>query len=214
MASTLAGTTTDGTKFTTTNVIYLDFAIANLGALATVGRFNIVLWVDGVLNKTWFVDQGVAPNTFLSLQDYPLPPMVAGSHAFRLTLDSGGALAESNETDNEFSKTILIVDDDPDDQISGAFGLGVVEKTLSRSGALDSSTDVDMVSFAVLSGQRLSFDIDGSTGWDPYIRLFDDSGVELASNNDATGPGELASAESYLEYTFKDAGAYYLGITC
>src|SRR6266567_1920063 len=103
---------------------------------------------------------------------------------------------------------------DPNDQISEAISLGSVTETLTGTGTIDSTTDVDMWSFTVAAGQRISFDIDRPSGsLDSYIRLFNSSGTQLASNDDGAGPGESSSTESYLEYTFSTGGTYYLGVS-
>ena len=107
----------------------------------------------------------------------------------------------------------LITDNDPDDQISGAATLGAINQTVARSGAIDAATDVDIFSFSVTTGQRISFDIDQTSSLDSHLRLFNGNGLELSANNNAPGPGEVSGANSYLEYTFTDGGTFYLGIS-
>lgn len=108
-------------------------------------------------------------------------------------------------------------DGDPDDQIGEANQLGNVQPTQSRSvtGAIDGVTDVDIVAFTVATGQKLTFDIDNTAGstLDSCVRLFDATGRVLADNDDGPNPGEAASTESFLEYTFATAGTYYLGVS-
>jgi len=81
--------------------------------------------------------------------------------------------------------------------------------------AIDTTTDVDMYKFTVAAGQRVSFDIDRLAGssLNSFIRLFNASGTPLASNDNAAASGESFSADSYLEYIFKTAGTYYLGVS-
>ncbi|MBI3869179.1 MAG: DVUA0089 family protein [Verrucomicrobia bacterium] len=213
VVSKTVGTSMDGSNLTTTNILFLDLALANIGALATAGPFSLDLMLDGTVIKSWFVNQSVAVGGILGVTDYPLGPLAAGNHTLKLVLDPAGSIGESIETDNEFSKSILVVDDDPDDQLAGAPDLGQVLRTLTRSGTVSSPTDVNLVSFTVASGQRLSFDLDDAEGWDPYLRLFDSKGVELASNNDGPGPGEEPTLESYIEYTFAVGGTYFVGVS-
>jgi hypothetical protein len=107
-------------------------------------------------------------------------------------------------------------DGDPDDQISEAFGLGAMTTTRTRTGqSISPGADVDMMSFTVTAGQRIDFDIDlpAGSGLDPYLRLFNSSGVQLAANDDGPHPDEGFSLESYLQHTFSAGGTYYVGVS-
>jgi pimeloyl-ACP methyl ester carboxylesterase len=108
---------------------------------------------------------------------------------------------------------VSLATDDPDDQISGAAALGAINQTVARSGAIDAATDVDIFSFSVTPGQRISFDIDQTAALDSHLRLFNGNGLELFANNNAPGPGEVSGGNSYLEYTFTNSGTFYLGIS-
>ena len=75
-----------------------------------------------------------------------------------------------------------------------------------------------MVSFRVVTGQVVDFDIDttlnGIGGLGSYIRLFDSVGTQLAFNNDGLAPGEdRLGFDAYLRYTFSTAGTYFLGVS-
>jgi hypothetical protein len=111
---------------------------------------------------------------------------------------------------------------DPNDQISEAIMTSVgstVSGEISSAGSspdpgLDAG-DVDMYGFTVSAGQKVCFDIDRPSGstLDSYIRLFNSSGTILKSNRDGQAPGEPNSDDSYMEYTFTQAGTYYLGVS-
>ncbi|MCK9420319.1 MAG: DUF1566 domain-containing protein [Nitrospirae bacterium] len=108
------------------------------------------------------------------------------------------------------------VTDDPNDQISEAVSLGYTTQALVRDGTIDLSTDVNMYSFTVLAGQRIGLDIDRPSGstFDPYIRLFNSSGTQLAlSDNDAAPDESSSGGSSYLEYLFTISGTYYVGVS-
>ena len=104
---------------------------------------------------------------------------------------------------------------DTDDQISEAFSLGEVSAVRTKSGAsIESATDVDMFSFTVSAGQRVSFDIDRPSGsLDSVIRLFNSEGTQLYYNDDGRGTGESSTSESFLDVTFAVAGVYTLGVS-
>ena len=45
-------------------------------------------------------------NFYVSVNDYSIGSLAAGSHTIRMKTDSTNAVAESNEADNELTKTI------------------------------------------------------------------------------------------------------------
>lgn len=100
------------------------------------------------------------------------------------------------------------------DRISGANSLAAVSQTRIITGEITSASDIDLFSFSVEAGQRISFDTDQtSRGLNSYIRLFDSTGNELAANDDNSGPGEVGGLDSYLEYHFHANGTFYLGVS-
>jgi hypothetical protein len=114
---------------------------------------------------------------------------------------------------NDYTRTSSTIHyNDPDDSLAEAIAVAVGS---SRTGTITPNWDVDMYRVTVSAGQSLGFDIDRPGGsLDSYIRLFNSSGTQLASNDDAAGPApEYHSYESYLEYTFASAGTYYLGVS-
>jgi pimeloyl-ACP methyl ester carboxylesterase len=142
-----------------------------------------------------------------------LSAYAGGTHTLTFEFTSDG----SSTYEGAYIDDILLVGDDPNDQISEAAFIGAITRTRTFSGQLNSPTDVDMVSFTVSGGQRISFDIDrtNSSNLDSVLRLFDSSGIQLpgGSNDNGRGPGETSSVESYLEYTFTNSGTYYVGIS-
>src|ERR1051326_1617646 len=156
---------------------------------------------------------------------------VAGNYVYGIgtsiqaKLTVGGTytlVASDHNGDNtgNYSLTLTTTtSDDPDDQISEAKSLGgVTTIATSTAGAITVPTDVDMYSFTVAGGQRISFDIDtatnGAPGLGSYLRVFGVSGTELAFNNDAKAPDEsTVGFDSYVEYTFASAGTYFVGVS-
>src|SRR5947207_2494240 len=89
--------------------------------------------------------------------------------------------------------SVSATDLDPDDQISEAVVLGTLSQTRSSTNQIDASTDVDLFSFTVAAGQKISFDIDAtptSPALDSLLRLFDSTGNQLAADDNAPAPGE------------------------
>lgn len=208
------GTTEDSTALTATNVLYVDWAVANSGNSPVVTPFVTALYIDGVLRTNWsYGNVPLNAGFFFSLQDYAIGPLSIGNHSISLVVDATQVVDESVEGDNVFTKTIEIVDDDLNDQINGAHTLGTVNSTLTMPGGIDAATDVDIFAVIVSANQRVSFDIDETSGLDTHLRIFDSNGTELASNNNATGPGETAGNDSFIEHTFQTGGTFFVGIS-
>jgi hypothetical protein len=111
---------------------------------------------------------------------------------------------------------VVAVDLDPDDQVSEAASLGALTQTRSAINQIDNSTDVDLFSFSVAAGQKISFDIDAtptSPAVDALLRLFDSAGNQLAANDNAAAPGEPSTSESFLSHTFNSSGTYFIGVS-
>ena len=64
--------------------------------------------MDGVLRKRWLTGAIMNPNVFLRAFDYAIGTLPAGTHTLRIKLDPTGEIAESNESDNEYTKTIIV----------------------------------------------------------------------------------------------------------
>jgi hypothetical protein len=109
---------------------------------------------------------------------------------------------------------------DPDDQLSEARNLGTLATAeIKRINGITVPWDVDMYQVAVAAGTRVGFDIDtptnGPGGVGAYLRVFDAAGVQLAANNDGRAPDDQQPLgfDSYLEYTFPQAGTYFVGVS-
>lgn len=113
----------------------------------------------------------------------------------------------------------LLMAADLDDEISEATSLGAASTTgATVSDAILPDTDVDMYKFTVSSNLVVDFDIDtainGPGGLGSYLRLFNSSGTQLASNDNAYAPGEsVLGFDAYLRYTFTSSGTYYIGVS-
>lgn len=71
---------------------------------------------------------------------------------------------------------------------------------------------LEYYSFTVGANTSVTFDIDGAT-FDSTIRVFNEAGVEVASNDDATYTGDGGSGtDSFLNFLFTAGGTYYVQI--
>ncbi len=109
VVSTAAGNNTDAAQFLTTNTLFVDFGVANNGGAATAAAFTTELYVDGVLRTTATNNPALAPNGVFQSVDFNIGTLTAGFHTLRVKTDAGSSIAEADETDNEFTRTIRVV---------------------------------------------------------------------------------------------------------
>jgi len=102
-------TTNDATELYPTDTLYIDWALSNSGGSTSV-RFHSALYVDGVEKAYWYTDPPLQTNYYAYVKDYSLGSLPAGSHTLQIVIDYKSEIAESNEGDNSFTKTIVIKD--------------------------------------------------------------------------------------------------------
>ena len=113
VVSRQTGTTIDDGPLYETDTLYLDWAIINNGGMATAESFSVSLLVDGNPTQSWQVNPPLNAGYWTWHYDHPLGTLSTGSHTLQLVVDSTEAIPESNESDNEYTKTITIMDPAP-----------------------------------------------------------------------------------------------------
>jgi len=108
VTSIVTGTTTDDV-ITELDSIYVDWAIANFGD-AAAGPFAVELYLNGSFEARWTAGSGLAAMTYTYLSDYSLGTLAVGDHTLELRIDPDGAVAESNEGDNIYTKDFTVQD--------------------------------------------------------------------------------------------------------
>ena len=108
VVSRTTGTTTDSPKLTTADTLYVDWAIINNGGAPTTSTFDTALYVDGALQTDWYSDPPVNPGTWQYIKDYSIGSLSSGTHRITITADYTHVIQESNETDNSYTKTIIV----------------------------------------------------------------------------------------------------------
>ena len=106
VVSTTTGTTTDNSPLYTADTLYVDWAVVNNGTTAA-GAFYVYIYVDGVY-KTYYTVGSLNANTYTYASDYSIGSLSAGTHTITITADPTLAIAESNESDNSYTKTITV----------------------------------------------------------------------------------------------------------
>ena len=108
VVSRATGNNTDSTGLTIGDSLYVDWAVLNNGNAAAASLFYTELYLDGVLKQTWSTPPPLNANYYAPVFDYPIGSLSAGTHTLRIKTDSTGAISESNESDNEYTKTITV----------------------------------------------------------------------------------------------------------
>ncbi len=103
-----AGLTADSPSLQPTDTLYVSWAVANSGPGATQATFRTELSVDGVLKATWHSDPPLNSNFYVFVTDFSIGSLPAGTHTLRLRADPTDAVAETNETDNDFTRSVVI----------------------------------------------------------------------------------------------------------
>jgi subtilase family serine protease len=106
--STVTGTGTSASVFYDTQTLYVDWGCLNNANDDIAGTFYIRLYIDNVSTAAW-TKTGLPHNTYTYYLDQPVGPLSAGTHTFKLVVDSDGNVAESDETDNIYTRTITVV---------------------------------------------------------------------------------------------------------
>src|SRR5207302_7053570 len=87
--------------------LYVDWAVINNGSQDITNTYHTELYVDNVL-KTTYSDSPLQAGWVNWGHDYPIGPLSAGTHTIRIKTDSANEVVETDESDNEYTKTITI----------------------------------------------------------------------------------------------------------
>ncbi len=146
VVSKVQSTHTDDGPYYTTDTLYVDWAVLNNGGGATWATFYTKLYVDGVEKVSIPTSISVASGGDTTASDYKIGSLSQGQHTIKIVTDATGAIAESNEADNEYTKTITINPPPTTYSISGRVtynGSGLSGVTVSLTGAASSSRTTD-----------------------------------------------------------------------
>ncbi len=140
VVSNSAGTTTDSSNLYPSDTLYVSFSVINDGPIPVTGPFSVDLFVDNNKVKT-FADWGVPAlnaNFYIYYRGWNIGSSTAGQHTIRIVADSTGVIAESNETDNQYSKVITVLGsastDGPATTLITHYYQSIMERTPDTSG--------------------------------------------------------------------------------
>lgn len=130
VVSNVKDTHSDSSTLRDTDDLFVDFAVLNAGPASVTESFRVELMIDGRLAQTFqserSADSPLMSNYFTSWSDYWIGRLSAGTHTLKIVVDTEDAVSESNEGDNEYSRTITV----RQTSVSGCFPLttGVVPR--------------------------------------------------------------------------------------
>ena len=108
VVTTVNGGTTDSSNITSTSTLYIDWAVINNGNANVTNNFSTELYVDGVFTNSWTVSAPLNTGAYTSIIGYPLGSLSQGSHTIQIVADATNAVSESNESDNQYTKTVTV----------------------------------------------------------------------------------------------------------
>lgn len=100
------------------DAVFVDWAVGNNGRAATTQTFYTTLYVDNVLKATWQTDPPLEAGNWAGIEDYFIGTFSAGVHTVKIEVDSTAAITETNELDNTYTKTFVVVTSKPDIRIA------------------------------------------------------------------------------------------------
>ena len=101
-------TNTDTLRLMAYDRLFVDFAVINSGGSPAAAPFRIELFLDGRLRETFEVSPPLAAQVYRFREDYPLGRLSSGTHTLRVVVDGGEAVPESDESDNQYTKTFFV----------------------------------------------------------------------------------------------------------
>ena len=107
VVSKTTGTTTDDTNLTENDTLYVDWAVINQGNADITTKFYYYLYIDGKFLTSWYSD-GLRAGNYAVIKDYPIGKLSAGTHTIKIVADATNAVAEKDENNNEYIKTITV----------------------------------------------------------------------------------------------------------
>ena len=112
VVSNVKDTHSDSSPLRDTDDLFVDFAVANAGAASVTESFRIELFVDGRRSYGGIVENSASDplmaNYFVAPSDIWIGRLSPGTYTLKIVVDPEDSVSESNERDNEYSRTITV----------------------------------------------------------------------------------------------------------
>ena len=109
VVSNVTGTTTDASTIYTNENVYVDWSLTNNGTAATAVTFYAKLYVDDIEKGNWSITAPMNVGASMGAFDTNIGKLTAGTHTFKIITDVTSVIAESNENDNEYQRSKIII---------------------------------------------------------------------------------------------------------
>jgi len=109
IAKAKKGTSSKADKFKENDTLYVNWAV-KCATKDISNTFRTVLYVDGKSVATWRTDS-LKADYYVSGTDYQIGNLSPGLHTITVGADTTGAIDESSETNNTYSRTIRVEED-------------------------------------------------------------------------------------------------------
>ena len=113
VVSSVKDTRSDSSPLRDTDDLFVDFAVVNAGAGPVTEPIRVELIIDGRPARTFESERSssirpLMSDYFTSWSDYWIGRLSAGTHTLKIVVDSEDSVSESNERDNEYSRTVTV----------------------------------------------------------------------------------------------------------
>lgn len=99
--------TTDSSNINPTDTVYINWAVANNDSANISTKFYIKLYIDGIEQHSWYANS-LSSSSYITVSGFSIGSLSAGTHIIKIITDTTGAVSESDETDNEYSRAITV----------------------------------------------------------------------------------------------------------
>jgi len=110
VVTTASGTNTSSSTIYNNQTIYVDLAIANFGTTNVTQSYTSKLYIDGMLSRT-ITGTDLNSESYKTVADIDIGALSTGSHILKYVVDVNNDISETEENDNEYSRTINITTD-------------------------------------------------------------------------------------------------------
>lgn len=199
------------------------FAIADIGPIGAATSTAAVA-IDGTVIASFSVAALTAGGSASFSGSLSSAGLSVGTHTLSVTADSGGTIAETNETNN-ITSAVFTVSSPPDSIPGDTTTNSILTPGTTQSSMIDVAGDQDWFRVTLTQGHTYTFEEDAATGssLDSYLRLLTANGSLLAFNDDIAA-GNLNSRITYAATTSatcyvsaqgysRSTGAYVLSMT-
>jgi hypothetical protein len=108
VAATDSSSTLDAGIINSDQDVYVSWAVVNNATTGNiVQRFYTYLYLDGVLNHSWFTDS-LNAGFYVYVTGYDIGKLASGPHTLRIDTDATSVVPESNKNDNSYTKNIMV----------------------------------------------------------------------------------------------------------